>query len=217
MLGDSAILTRSSLLSIFLVGAIALIAWRTYRSWKEGPWDLPAPSKPAPVAVSGEKNLAPSKVSFNTDVIVSKNLFDPERGAGATREAEENSRSYQRVRNLILLGTVIIGNNRTAILQDGNPSPGQPASPAPQALRLKVGDDLEGYRVAEIADKKVVFSKDAARVEVLLDYFRKVEVAQPRTPPGQIVTPAPGAAPRVLPNLPRRGRVPVPGNPAPES
>src|SRR5581483_6820215 len=50
----------------------------------------------------------------------SKNLFDPERGAGATREAEENSRSYQRVRNMILVGTVIIGNNRTAILQDGN-------------------------------------------------------------------------------------------------
>ena len=46
-------------------------------------------------------------------MIVSKNLFDPERGAGATREAEENSRAFQRLRNLILLGTVIIGSNRT--------------------------------------------------------------------------------------------------------
>ena len=50
-------------------------------------------------------------------------------------------------------------------------------------MRLKLGDDLEGYRLAEIADKKVVFTKDAARVEVLLDYFRKVDVAAPRAAP----------------------------------
>jgi len=204
------------LLSLLLAAAVGLVAWRAYRSWKEGPWDLPGPSKPAPVAAAGEKTQAPTKTTINTDIIVSKNLFDPERGAGATREAEENSRSYQRVRNMILVGTVIIGNNRTAILQDGNAAPGQPAA-APQPMRLRLGDDLEGYRLSEIADKKVVFIKDAARVEVLLDYFRKVDVAPARTVPGQIVAPGSGAAPRVIPNLPRRGRVPVPGNPAPES
>jgi hypothetical protein len=122
---------------------------------------------------------------------------------------------------MILIGTVIIGNNRTAILQDGGgpgTRPAAPAQPAP-ALRLKLGDNVEGYRLAEIADKKVVFAKDAARVEVALDYFRKVEVAAPRPPPpGQIAPPgvvAPG--PRVIPNLPRRGRIPVPGNPNPDS
>ena len=204
------------MLSVLLAAAIGLVAWRAYRSWQEGPWDLPGPSKPAPLAVAGEKTAVPTRALTSTDVIVSKNLFDPERGAGATREAEENSRSYQRVRNMVLVGTVIIGNNRTAILQDGNTAPGQPAA-APQPLRLKLGDDVEGYRLSEIADKKVVFTKDAARVEVLLDYFRKVDVAPPRTLPGQIVTPGPGGPQRVVPNLPRRGRVPVPGNPAPES
>ena len=99
-------------------------------------------------------------MAFNTDNIISKNIFDPERGAGATREAEENSRSSQRVRNVILIGTVIIGNNRTAILQDGvNSGGGQPAPPQPpQPMRLKLGDDLEGYRLAEIADKNVEFT-----------------------------------------------------------
>ena len=204
------------MLSILLAAAIGLVGWRAYRSWQEGPWDLPASSKPAPIAIAGEKNAVPPRASTSTDVIVSKNLFDPERGAGATREAEENSRSYQRVHNMVLVGTVIIGNNRTAIVQDGNSAPGQPAA-APQPMRLKLGDDVEGYRLSEIADKKVVFTKDAARVEVLLDYFRKVDVAPPRTLPGQVVTPGPRVAPRVVPNLPRRGRVPVPGNPAPES
>jgi hypothetical protein len=175
-----------------------------------------------PGATAEKQAVATPRVPTNTDVIVSKNLFDPERGAGATREAEENSRSFQRVRNMILVGTIIIGNNRAAILQDSaNPNvgatavAGQPAGP----MRLKLGDNVEGFRLSEIADKKVVFTRDTARVEVLLDYFRKVEVAQSRAlPAGQLG--APGAAtpvPRVVPNLPRRARIPTPGNPTPDS
>lgn len=197
------------------------MSWNIYRSWKEGPPNLPSPSKISPVAATTEKPavMAP-RVPINTDAIVSKNLFDPERGAGATREAEENSRAFQRVRNMILIGTIIVGNNRTAILQDSaNPSvgpavPGQPAAP----MRLKLGDNVEGFRLSEIADKRVVFTRDTARVEVLLDYFRKVEVAQPRAlPPGQVSAPGAAPVPRVVPNLPRRARIPTPGNPAPDS
>ncbi len=197
------------------------MSWNIYRSWKEGPPNLPSPSKISPAAATAQKPtvMAP-RVPINTDAIVSKNLFDPERGAGATREAEENSRASQRVRNMILIGTIIIGNNRTAILQDsanpnvGQPVPGQPAA----AMRLKLGDNVEGFKLSEIADKRVVFTRDTARVEVVLDYFRKVEVAQPRVlPPGQLNPQAAAPVPRVVPNLPRRARIPTPGNPAPDS
>ena len=96
--------------------AIGLIAWSGYRSWHEGPWDLPTGSKRRDTAGSAEKPPAPAaKPPVNTDTIVSKNLFDPERGAGATREAEESSRAFQRVRGMILVGTVILGNDRVAI------------------------------------------------------------------------------------------------------
>jgi hypothetical protein len=211
------------LLSIFLAAAVGFTGWRTYLSWNEGPWDLPVSAKSgSPPLPTGQQIVASSKVTANTDAIVSRNLFDPERGAGATREAEETSRSFQRIRNMILIGTVIIGNNRTAVLQDGSSPGAGPGVPAQAAatMRLKLGDNVEGYRLAEIADKKVVFTKDAARVEVVLDYFRKVEVTAPRaTPaPGQIVPPgvvAPG--PRVIPNLPRRGRIPAPGKQNPDS
>ena len=219
----STILTRSSLLSIFLVLAIGLVAWNTYASWQEGPWDLPAPAVTSPSAPVADKGLASAaKVTANTEAIVSRNLFDPERGAGATREAEETSRAFQRVRNMVLLGTMIIGNNRTAILQDGaapNAGPAAPSQPV-APMRLKLGDNVEGYRLAEIGDKKIVFTKDATRVEVILDYFRKVEVAAPRTPaPGQMITPGtiPPPGPRVIPNLPRRGRIPAPANQNPDS
>ncbi|HEV8724026.1 MAG TPA: hypothetical protein VGW77_25705 [Candidatus Binatia bacterium] len=205
-----------------MTAALVLVSWSIYRSWSAGPWDLPGPSRIGPAAATAEKQAATTpRVPINTDMIVSKNLFDPERGAGATREAEENSRAFQRVRNMILIGTIIIGNNRTAILQDSpNPSIGPaPAGQLAAPMRLKLGDNVEGFRLAEIADKKVVFARDTARVEVLLDYFRKVEVAQPRAvPPGQPSTPgAVAPIPRVVPNLPRRARIPTPGNPAPDS
>lgn len=166
--------------------------------------------------------------AVNTETIVSKNLFDPERGAGATREAEENSRAFQRLRGMILIGTMIIGENRVAILQENAASPGAGQRPGAQpasTMRLKVGDNVDGFRLAEIADKRVIFARDASRVEVLLDYFRKVDPpAPPRpTPPAQAApapTPTPGVpVPRVVPNLPRRGQIPapVPANPNPES
>jgi len=202
-----------------LAVATGFVCWSTYRTWNDDPWILPAPAKAVSLPVSEKPASISVKPSINTDVIVSKNLFDPERGAGATREAEENSRSSQRIRNLILLGTVITDNNRTAVVQDAGPARAQGAAgQAAAPVRLKLGDDFEGYKLTEIADKRIVFTKDSARVEVLLDYFRKVDVSPPRAvPPGQIVPPAQAAPPpRVLPNLPRRGRVPVPGNPAPE-
>jgi hypothetical protein len=199
---------------------IVFVSWNIYRSWTEGPWDLPGPSKISPAAATEKQAPVAPRVPINTDGIVTKNLFDPERGAGATREAEESSRAFQRIRNMVLIGTIIVGNNRTAILQDSaNPSagpaaPGQPAAP----MRLKLGDNVEGFRLSEIADKRVVFTRDTARVEVLLDYFRKVEVAQPRAvPPGQVSAPGTAPVPRVVPNLPRRTRIPTPGNPAPDS
>jgi hypothetical protein len=205
--------------------AIGLVVWSTYRSWKTGPWDLPTQAKSAgKSAMTGTQTLAPIRLPVNTDVIVSKNLFDPERGAGATREAEENSRAFQRVRGMILIGTVIIGDNRVAILQESTTSPAAGQRPGAQSasfMRLKVGDNVDGFRLTEIADKRVVFAKDASRVEVLLDYFRKVEAApQPRPAvPSQVTAPPQSGVPvpRVVPNLPRRGQIPVPANPTPES
>jgi hypothetical protein len=224
-------------LSIVLVIAIGLISWNTYASWKAGPWDLPTPAKSsAPLVEAGKQKSPPVKLVSATDAIVNRNLFDPERGAGATRDAEESSRSAQRIRNLILLGTVVIGDNRTAVVQDGS-TPGAAGGQAAAPMRLKVGDNMEGYTLAEIGERKVVFTKNTARVELALDYFRKVEVPAPRRPaaPGQAppqpgsptppaspaagVAPSPPAVPgpRVIPNLPRRGRVPLPENPNPQS
>lgn len=169
------------------------------------------------MTVGAEPETPRPRPAINTEVIISKNLFDPERGAGATREAETNSQAFQRIRSMILLGTAIIGNDRIAVLRDGG---GVKGSPVPQgqsatAMRVKLGETVEGFQLAEIAEQRVVFTKGASRIEVLLDYFRKPDIPEVKAPvPRRAGTPRP-VAPRVIPNLPRRDRLPIPANPNP--
>jgi hypothetical protein len=207
---------------------------KTYWLWTAGPWDLPSPGRgKVPVVAESAKTATPPPALVGTETIISKNIFDPERGAGFTRQAEANSQAFQRIRSMVLLGTAIIGDNRFAILQDVGTSPSVPGNPgAPAApMRIKLGDTVEGFRLSEVSEKRVVFARGAATVEVPLDYFRKVDGVQPRrpaaaptiapaqapvptmVPPGATpgVTPGPTIAPsqrvpRAIPALPRRER-----------
>jgi len=200
------------------VAVLGLVVWEIYWLWKGGPWNLPNPGQTkSPAAVEKSEPDASAQRPTNTEIIISKNLFDPERGAGLTRDSEANSKAFQRIRGMILLGTAIIGNTRQAILQDGGSVPaavpgsaGQSGSP----MRVKQGDVVEGFNLSEVGDKRVVFSRGASRVEIILDYFRKVESPRPATkgpaPVGQVRPPTP-VAPRVIPALPRRQ--PAPPNP----
>jgi hypothetical protein len=226
---DLTILNRSSLLTVFLLAATLAVSARTYLLWKEEPWSLPTPVKRgASIAVTESKPDGTPRPLPNTDVIVSRNLFDPERGASATEEAETDSRALQRIRTFVLLGTAILGSNRYAILQDGGLLPPGRSSPAP--LRLKVGDVVEGFSLSEIRDKNVVFSKGASRIELALNYISKVDgPAQGRVPttqpdvaktvpvPAQVgavpvpaqVRPVSPVEQRVLPQLPGQERLPA--------
>ena len=227
-------MTRSSLLSVFLIVAIGLVLTKTYWLWTTGPWEMPNPGKAkSPIFVEGSKGVTNPPAIVGTETIVSKNIFDPERGAGFTREAEASSQAFQRIRSMVLLGTAILGNNRFAIMQDGATSSGAPAVPgqSPATMRVKLGDTVEGFKLSEVSEKRVVFARGTSTVEVPLDYFRKTDIVQPRRPaqtgavgptPAQtgavgpapaprVVTPGPTnvpgqRVPRAIPALPRRDR-----------
>jgi len=212
-----------------------LVLTKTYWLWMSGPWDLPNPKKTkSPIAVEDGKVVTNPRTTIGTETIVSKNIFDPERGAGLTREVEANSQALQRIRSMVLSGTAILGNNRFAILQDGGGSSGAPGNPSQPAMpmRIKLGDTVEGFRLSEISERRIVFARGTAKVEVPLDYFRKADGVQarrpattPPTPPaGQAATPSDSAprvvtpaqpnvpgqrVPRVTPALPRREREPA--------
>jgi len=196
------------------VAVLGLVVWEIYWLWKDGPWNLPKPGQTrSPAAVEKSEPDAGAQRPVNTEIIISKNLFDPERGAGFTRESEANSRAFQRIRGMILLGTAIIGNSRVAILQDGGAAPAVPGSAGQSGspMRVKQGDVVEGFNLSEVGDKRVVFSKGASRVELVLDYFRKIDPPRPATtspvPRGQIRPPTP-VVPRAIPALPRRQPTP---------
>ena len=147
-------------------------------------------------------------------------------GATRTKETEADTRAAQRIRSMVLLGTAILGSNRYAIVQDGDGAGRTPAG-APTAVqgprRMKIGDSIEGFNLTEVGEKAVVFARGATRVELPIDYFRKVPVGvvsttpqpgQPRVPGQAAPGPAPGqAAPGPAPGQVMPGA--VPGQPVP--
>jgi hypothetical protein len=171
------ILNRSSLFSLSLLVAIALVGTRIYQLWQGQTWDLPKPAKikESPV-LEKPKQTAERQPLISAKNIIDKNLFDPERGATKTKEAEATSVAAQRIRSMALVGTAIIGDSRYAIMKeasDPRPPQSRPQTAASGHFRLKLGDTIDGFTLAEIEDKKVAFTNGSARVEVALDFFRK--------------------------------------------
>ncbi len=180
-----------------------MVTMKSYRLWHLGPWDLPTPGKTKSPLVIEEPKTAPQPVQVtSTKNIIDKNLFDPERGASRTKEAEANSLAMQRLRSMILLGTAVLGNSRYAILQERfDPRLASQKSQTGQqgTMRLKSGDTLEGFKLSEVRERSVVFTKGTSRVELSLDYFRKVDEGLKNAP-----GPVPPRQP-LPPRLPRRG------------
>jgi hypothetical protein len=199
--------------------------------WKAGPWDLPNPGKikALPSSQPAQPVKKPGVPNLGTDTIIAKNLFDPERGMSKTKEAEADVRAMQRIKSIVLLGTAIIGPNRYAVVQESDGSPaGATQNRMQTARRLRVGDMVEGFNLSEINEKAIVFVKGASRVELPVDFFRKVDLPRP-TPgiPPQAGAPAPvtpGQAapaqvnpaqppPTAVPNITRRPRLPGQASP----
>jgi len=209
---ETVIFQRSSLLTLLLLASIGFAITKTYLLWKAGPWDIPQSGRGKPFIITEAKKPAPRMQLVNTRDIIEKNLFDPERGASRTKEAEASSLAMQKVRSLVLMGTAVLGASRYAIFQE--PLDPRAVGPRPQGgnmntLRLKVGDQVEGFRLSEVQDKRVVFSKGPLKVELTLDYFRKMEGV-----PDRSIAPAPvpvPGRPGVIPRIPRRETPENPG------
>lgn len=200
--------------------SIVFVGVRTYQLWQTGPWDLPAPTKSKganPLAAVDEQT--PFQL-VSTRNIVEKNLFDPERGATKKNEAvaQAEAQATQRIRSMVLLGTAILGSSRYAILQEPSNQPQRTnpnvKTPQPQRsgqMRVKQGDIVEGFRLAEVRDKSVVFIKGASKVELGIDFFRPVKDAPPQTAAPTPLPARPGLSPRVGARAPQSADQAQPG------
>jgi len=194
LLGGGAILKRASLLSLLLLVAFFALLVKTYQLWQEGPWESPRPRKVAASPEAQEPRGEPARPQLvSTGNIIEKNLFDPERGAGGLRESEVTALAIQRIRGLSLNGTLIVGDRRYALITVPPEGGG-----AKRDIRLKVGDTIEGFQVAEIEEKRVILRKGQSTVDLALDFFKKSEVPAP----GRLQRPPASPVPRVAPSRP---------------
>jgi hypothetical protein len=167
------------------------------------------------------KNLSPE--GLTTRNIIDKNLFDPERGLGKSRadkQSEALATAAQKLRSFVLVGTAILGDDRYAVFEQ--PVDPRLQSPRPQLQperrgemrRVKLGDVVEGFKLSDIEDRRAVFENGSARVEIALDYLRKVDEGRSRgpgsAPPGQLAARVPrqeaesdAPAPPLAPRFPR--------------
>ncbi len=180
---------RSSLLSLILVIAIGLIGFKVRRVWEGGQGGLsePVQRKALSGVLETGQSLAKRQLA-NTDAIVKKNLFHPQRGEGESEVAEDSSLGMDKLKDLVLLGTVIAGSERYALAKmppDNKPRTRRAkrlrrsrSRPRGELRRLALGDTLEGFRLEEIHAQKVVFKKDSSTVDVVLDFSRKVKIEE---------------------------------------
>jgi hypothetical protein len=139
----------------------------------------------------------------------------------ADKEAEALVLATQHLRAMALVGTAILDDRRYAVLEEPvdprlqGPRPQLQAEKRGEMRRMKLGDTLEGFRLSEIEDRRIVFENGASRVEMAVDYLRKMDDGRSRGPgagpPGQMATRIPGQgadpeapAPPLAPRFPRR-------------
>lgn len=185
-------------MTVVLIVAIGLVGMGIYDVWRENP----AVSN---VAKSGMKAGGPGE-SFpetrrvpgvSTTTIVGRNLFDPARGAVAVKPpppAKAPEEPDQGIDGVLLLGTVIAGAERYAIMKvppdigrvsatqrrgvkgKMKSAPPPKVDSGPAVRRVRVGDSLRGYRVEDIEEQKVVLKRGKAKAEVTIDYTREISV-----------------------------------------
>lgn len=169
------------------MGAVAAGSFGIYEVWEEEAPKSPRLDEATPRQVpSGALRRAVRPPLVSTRTIVARDLFDPERGVKKPEEEKPVETPKENLEGVLLLGTVIAGPSRYAILHipagrnATGTKPLKPRSSTPDLLQLTVGDSLNGYRVADIQEQKVVFQRGDTTTEVALDYTRVIAPVRPK-------------------------------------
>ena len=105
----------------------------------------------------------------NFDIIKTKNLFNPER----TAPEEESVVSTVALGNPPkLFGTIILNNERTAILEDPD---------SKKTGNYRVNDKVAGFTISEIQEDKVILSSGSDKVTVRLRENKGIVPKKPKT------------------------------------
>jgi len=193
------------LINLVLILILSFLGFKLYQTYRatEG---IPLSSE---IRQKKEKDVTNRRAPvINEDaynVITQKDLFRPSRSA-PDQKAEQTTENTDPKNPPKLFGTIILANEKTAILQD---------SESKTTKTYKLNELISGYTITEILEDKVVLVKNGENFEVKLRADKgiktpKKKVAQPRTVRKDAKKPA--ATPRQ--RRPRRVRRNVPPPPA---
>ncbi len=178
---------RFRIVNLLLVGLVVLAAWRTYDVWRRPPPRVRAPGG------SGEPPAAPlpppprrPAVAPLVSAIAAKDLFDPSRKPPEVGPAAGPTPTPAPPPTLKLSGVVLLGDAREAVFTD--------TSQGNKQLRLRVGEEISGYRLASIGEERVSLVSGAGeKVELTLPIEKGRKAVRPLGPGGR---PTPRPTPR---------------------
>ena len=175
------IFSKKWLVNLFLAGLAAFIGLKAYDAWSQKavipPDDTPEARLPGPPPVDVvARNTVPAAAY---DLVVEKNLFADERAEiiptqpedKTKKKVEEKSkekpklsrRELRALNRLSLIGVVLTGDRKTALLT-GITGKGRGVS----TQWVVEGDEVQGMRVGEISDEKVMLTSDDTEMEIFL-------------------------------------------------
>lgn len=183
------------LLNLILLALIGFLGFKFYKVWTR-PLNLPSGAI-SQSAETEEKTKASPEEERGSDeaafqVIAQKDLFRPSR---TEPRLEEISKPGVPVIPPKLYGTIVMENEKSAILEDPNTR---------VTKSYRINDSIAGFVVSDIQKDKVILLKEGGeKIEV---YLREIKT---------FTTPAPTPVPPPRRPLPRRG-IPPPSPPMPQ-
>ena len=158
------------LVALIVVAQVLIGSWRDFEQGQR-------PIQPVGPSVQLQETSLPERlapISLFLD-IGARNLFSEQRGQNPNEELEaedEEEAPPELSPEPKLTSLMTFGEEKTAVVSTANRRARSPA----EVIRVKLGDDLQGYTVAEIEDDRIVLSWREHRREIFLE----PEKAQPR-------------------------------------
>jgi type II secretory pathway component PulC len=200
--------SRIWLINVALLGIVSFFGIKTYGVWSH-PGGIPEKkttfksavrSAKTPIAAT-RKKMPPAGVY---DIIVKKDLFDPER-QHVVEEVSEKETDVKDVptmsTNVFLYGVVLTQSSRQALMTDPDKK-----TRRKKVLWVREGDNLGDFRVSRIEREKVVLEKDGKTYDISLYDKKKPKSQLPvrakRVEKPKVAT-VESVAPKIKPNVPK--------------
>ncbi len=192
------------LINLILLIIVGMLGFRFYKTWAK-PVDIPTQgvkqsAQKDKKAVEGKAVEEKKEAGLNEalyNVIVQKDLFRFSRSAPQVEDIPPQFFTNPPK----LFGTIIMGNEKSALLEDPNT----------KTTRLyRVNDSFVGFTVSDIQENKVVLTRGDKTLEVKLREIKTVTMPRQQPfPPQQFQRPIPQTVPQPFPQ-------PVPQQPQPQ-